>query len=145
MKPKLLTALLLGLTVFTVGCSDDKPVETAKPSTTSGRHHPVTDNVRAEGEASNSLKEKFSKAFSKACVARELKSSNNPEVDEPRLRENCDCIAEHLADDLAEVDAEKYLQDHEDTQALAMRFDAAAFFCLQNKPQPKGPHLFGRQ
>lgn len=97
------------------------------------------------GEASDSVKSKFVKAFSENCVTRETKNSVNKDIDEKRAVEACTCIAQHIAEDLAEVDAEKYIDDHEDTQTLEIKFDTAAFFCLQNKPQPRGPRLFGKQ
>ena len=96
------------------------------------------------GEASATVKQKFTGEFAKKCVARELKNSINKDNDQKRFEESCACIAKHIAEDLSDVDAEKYLQEHEDTQALEIKFDTAAFFCLQNKPQPKGPHLFGK-
>lgn len=151
MKLSPVCALLFGFAFISTGCSDDKsstePVKTGMVSTSNNptAHHPKEDNVQSPGEASKKLKQQFAEAFAQACVTRELKNSNNPDVEEKRFQENCACIAEHIADDLAEVDAEKYLEDHEDTQALGIKFDTAAFFCLQNKPQPKGPHLFGRQ
>lgn len=145
-----LCALILipALAVLATGCSDDKAEATknAAISAPSAKNKPVkTDNTVDYGEASDSVKNKFIKTFSQNCVARELNNSNNKDVDEKRFQQSCDCIAGHIADDLAEVDAERYLEDHEDTQTLGIKFDSAAFFCLQNKPQPKGPHLFGRQ
>ena len=145
-----LCALILipALAVLATGCSDDKAEATknAAISAPSAKNKPVkTDNTVDYGEASDSVKNKFIKTFSQNCVARELNNSNNKDVDEKRFQQSCDCIAGHIADDLAEVDAERYLEDHEDTQTLGIKFDSAAFFCLQNKPPPKGPHLFGRQ
>ena len=141
-------ALLLipALAILAVGCSDDKAEAPKTNVVSSAKTKAVkTDNAVDYGEASDSVKNKFIKAFSQNCVARELKNSANPDNDQKRFEQSCACIAEHIAEDLAEVDAEKYLDDHEDTQTLGIKFDSAAFFCLQNKPQPKGPHLFGRQ
>ena len=134
---KLLNLLIISLLAVLLGaCSDDKPENTAAK--------PAKPNHVDYGEASDTVKQKFEKAFSKKCVARELKNSVNKDTDQKRFEEACDCIADHIAKDLSEIDAEKYLQEHEDTQALEIKFDAAAYFCLQNKPQPKGPHLFGK-
>jgi len=141
--------LIPALAILATGCSDDKaqaPQTATAVGSPAAKAKPVkTENTVDYGEASDSVKNKFIKTFSQNCVARELKNSTNKEVDEKRFQQSCDCIAGHIADDLAEVDAEKYLEDHEDTQTLGIKFDSAAFFCLQNKPQPKGPHLFGRQ
>jgi hypothetical protein len=139
-------ALLLipTLALLTAGCSDDKAEAPAKQATAKSTAA-NKDNSVDYGEASDSVKQKFIAEFSENCVARELQNSVNKDNDEKRFQDSCGCIAKHIADDLADVDAEKYLEDHEDTQTLGIKFDAAAFFCLQNKPQPKGPHLFGKQ
>ena len=125
------------MTVLLSACSDDK---TANNLSKSGKNNHVD-----QGEASETVKQKFVTEFSKKCVARELKNSINKDIDEKRYTEACGCIAKHISENLSDVDAEKYLQEHEDTQALDIKFDTAAFFCLQNKPLPKGPHLFGKE
>ena len=141
---KLPTLLLIAMTtIFASACSDDKP-ENAAPEKGISKSKPTNNNNVDAGEASDSVKQKFEKVFSQNCLNRELKTSVNKDSDEKRFQASCDCIANHIAEDLAEVDAEKYLDDHEDTHTLQIKFDAAAFFCLQNKPQPKGPHLFGK-
>jgi len=144
--------LLLVLSLAVSACSDDQSPKTANAPQISSKKDiaktavkSATDNDLDYGEASDSVKRKFIKTFSKNCVTRELKNSVNQDIDEKRFNESCSCIAEHIAEDLAEVDAEKYLDDHEDTHTLQIKFDAGAFFCLQNKPQPKGAHLFGKQ
>lgn len=145
-KHALLSLLLLPALATLSACSDDKPGAAKSESAATAQVKPAKkENTVDYGEASDTVKNKFIKTFSQNCVARELKNATNKDVDEKRYQQSCDCIAGHIADDLAEVDAEKYLEDHEDTQTLGIKFDAAAFFCLQNKPQPKGPHLFGRQ
>lgn len=149
MKIKNISKLLLGVTfaslsMINIGCSSDEP-EAAKTSAPVATSKPKKENSVDYGEASDTVKQKFEKTFSKNCVTRELKNSVNKDSDEARFKATCDCIANHIAEDLAEVDAEKYLDDHEDTHTLQIKFDAGAFFCLQNKPQPKGPHLFGKE
>ena len=139
------TLLLILLPVLAVGvsaCSDDKPAETQ--TTTTQPKAAKKGNDVDYGEASDTVKQKFVKTFAKNCVTREMKNSVNKDIDEKRFTESCGCIAEHIAEDLAEIDAEKYLDDHEDTHTLQIKFDAAAYFCLQNKQQPKGPQLFGK-
>ena len=139
-------AIIYALAVFLNGCSDDKAknssTEKSTPATKLDKNHHVD---AAKGEAPESVKQKFINEFSKKCVARELKNSINKDVDQKRFEDSCGCIAKHIADDLADVDAEKYLVAHEDTQSLDIKFDQAAYFCLQAKPQPKGPHLFGKE
>jgi len=131
----IIAAMLLALT----GCSDDKSASSSEAPAKTGKNNHID-----YGEASDSIKSKFITAFAKKCVARELKNSINKDSDEKRFQDACDCIAKHIADDLAEVDAEKYLQEHEDTQTLEIKFDSAAYFCLQSKPQPKGPQILGK-
>jgi len=139
-KTSYLLATLIISTLTIVGCSSD---EAETPKTSAGTAKKAVHRVDS-GEATEPEKRQFEKEFSAKCVARELKNSNNKDVDQKRFEETCDCIAEHIMKDLSEIDAEKYLEDHEDTHTLQIKFDAAAFFCLQNKPQPKGPHLFGK-
>ena len=139
-------AIITAIAVLISACSEDKvpsksaekTAQTSKPAT---NHHVAA----GKGEAPDSVKQKFINAFSNNCVNRELKNSNNPEFDKKRFEDSCGCIAKHIADDLADVDAEKYLVAHEDTQSLDIKFDQAAYFCLQAKGLPKGPHLFGKE
>jgi hypothetical protein len=148
MKLISVSVAVIGLVLVGSGCSDDKSeqqsTKNAVVNNNPSAHHPKSDNVQSPGEATSSLKKKFSEEFTDACVKREMKNSNNPDVEEKRFKESCACIAEHMANNMAEVDAEKYLDDHEDTQTLDIKFDQAAYFCLQSKPMPKGPHLLGR-
>jgi hypothetical protein len=147
MKNKTILGLISAslFAIVLTACSDDQPepAKTEKNVATS-KVKASKDNDVDYGEASDTVKQQFIKTFSKNCVTRELKNSVNKDTDEKRFTESCSCIAEHIAEDLADVDAEKYLDDHEDTHTLQIKFDAGAFFCLQNKPQPKGPHLFGK-
>jgi len=142
-KKRLLPVIMFLFVLLLGACSNDKADKAAgAKGATGGQSHKLS-HVEP-GEASESVKQKFIKAFSNKCVERELKNSVNKDVDEKRFTENCDCIAKHIAADLADVDAEKYLQVHEDTRVLEIKFDSAAYFCLQNKPQPKGPHILGK-
>lgn len=148
MKNKSILGLITAscFAMLLTACSDDQPEPAKTEKTVATSKAKVSkDNVVDYGEASDTVKQKFIKTFANNCVARELKNSVNKDMDEKRFAESCNCIAEHIAEDLADIDAEKYLDDHEDTHTLQIKFDAGAFFCLQNKPQPKGPHLFGKQ
>jgi len=138
-----LSLVLVSVLALTVSaCSDDKPAETQPAASTKS---PKKENKVDYGEASDSVKKQFIKTFSANCVTRELKNSVNKDIDGKRFEQTCGCIAEHIAEDLADVDAEKYLDDHEDTHTLQIKFDAGAYFCLQNKAQPKGPHILNKQ
>ncbi len=139
-------AITSALVVLLSACSDDKAqssgTEKNAPASKLAKNHHVD---AGKGEAADSVKQKFINEFSNKCVSRELKNSNNPDFDKKRFEDSCSCIAKHIADDLADVDAEKYLVAHEDTQSLDIKFDQAAYFCLQAKGLPKGPHLFGKE
>ena len=139
-------AIISTLTLLISACSDDKTQSNSAEKTAPAAKQPKNHHVNAsQGEAPESVKQKFINEFSKKCVARELKNSNNPDVEKKRFEDSCGCIADHIAADLADVDAEKYLLAHEDTQSLDIKFDQAAYFCLQAKGLPKGPHLFGKE
>jgi len=139
-------AIISALAILVSACSDNKAqssgAEKTAPTSKPGTNHHV---AAGKGEANDSVKQKFVNEFSNKCVTRELKNSNNPDFDKKRFEDSCGCIAKHIADDLADVDAEKYLLAHEDTQSLDIKFDQAAYFCLQAKGLPKGPHLFGKE
>ena len=150
MKTKsILLVLLTGLSVVLLtACSDDKAV-TAKSETTAAstkkhvEHNPF-DHSHDE-VVTDVVKHEFEHEFADQCVARELKISNNPDVDKPRLDKDCMCIAQYMMKDLSGDEARKFLKEHENTHSLQIKFDAAAYFCVQNKQQPKGPHIFGKK
>ena len=146
-RQKLLSlAIISSFALLLSACSDDKTQSSSAVKNAPAAKPAVNHHVdAAKGEAPETVKQKFINAFSKTCVARELKSSVNKDLDQKRFEESCGCIAQHIADDLADVDAEKYLVAHEDTQSLDIKFDQAAYFCLQTKGLPKGPHLFGKE
>ncbi|MDT4332756.1 hypothetical protein ACQE3E_23065 [Methylomonas sp. MED-D] len=143
-KSKLIGAVLLSVAALTItACSDDKSQPAGSEKSAAKAKAPEKKHVE-HGEATDTAKFRFEKEFAQKCTERELRNSNNPDVDKPRLEESCGCIARHMSEDLADTEAEKYLKEHEDTHSLQIKFDAAAYFCLQNKPVPKGPHLFGK-
>jgi hypothetical protein len=137
-------AIISTLAVIVSACSDNN-APTNKPEKTTPPANHAKHTLSTPGEATDSVKQKFINEFSNRCISRELKNSNNPDVEKKRFADSCSCIANHIAENLADVDAEKYLQAHEDTQALDIKFDQAAYFCLQAKTLPKGPHLFGKE
>jgi len=83
-------------------------------------------------------KQKFEHEFANQCVTRELKNSSNPEADKARLSETCLCVAKYLMTDLTSQEAEKFLDEHENPESLVIRYDAAAYHCLQENA-PKAP------
>lgn len=137
---KVISILFFCISVlFQFGCSDKQPEKTSLANAQKNN-----DVSMSDGEATDSVKHKFEKIFAQKCVAREVKNAVNKDSDTDRFQEMCNCISKRIAKDLSEVDAEKYLQEHEDTKTLEIKFDDAAYFCVQAKPLPKGPHLFGK-
>ena len=47
--------------------------------------------------------------------------------------------------DLTAIEAEKFLKEKKTTQSLRIRFESAAYHCLQEKEQPKSLQLFNRR
>ncbi|MCK5926459.1 MAG: hypothetical protein KAG10_11225 [Methylococcales bacterium] len=115
---KIWLPLFIALTV--IACSDD-PAE----------------------KATDIEKHQFQKEFADDCVARELKNSVNTNSDKPRIEKSCTCIAKYMMKDLTGIEAEKVLEEDTDTQSLRIRFDNAAYNCLQ-EDTVKNPKIMGR-
>lgn len=96
-------------------------------------------------EITDLQKHKFEHDFAAQCVQRELKNSTNKEADEARLTKSCECIATYMMKDLTSQEAEKFIGQHEHPQSLRIKFEAAAYQCLQENAHPAGPKLFGKQ
>ncbi len=133
-----LTAVL-GVVVLLNGCSDDKPKTVAKKSA-----HAAFDHTHGM-EVTDLVKHKFEHDFAEQCVAREIKDSINKDVDKKRYTKPCLCIATFMMKDLTAVEAEKFLQEHKNTQSLRIRYENAAYHCLQEKARPKAAKLFGKR
>jgi hypothetical protein len=122
------------------GCSDSDEKE--KKATAEAKFNPF-DHTH-DVEVPDIQKHKFEHDFARQCVERELQNSVNKEADKERLTEDCMCIATYMMKDLTAKEAEKFITEHESPRSLEIKFDSAAFHCLQKKPLPKGPNLFGR-
>lgn len=135
---KLKLKMLVSIVIFAslTACSDDNENKSVKDvkSVFDHPHEKVTDIE----------KHKFEHEFSQDCVARELKNSVNKAEDKKRFEKSCMCISKFMMKDLTAVEAEKFLKEDKDTQSLRIRFDNAAYNCLQEKQPPKGPNLFGK-
>ncbi len=126
------------------GCSDEKTpsnkmqtngVEQATPISHTLLNTPVT----------ASDKQKFEQTFENQCVQRELKGSANPDNDKARVSKACQCIATFMMKDLTAIEAEKYLIEHENAQSLTIKYENAAYHCLQQKTPVPAVHLFSKQ
>ncbi|MEE9396520.1 MAG: hypothetical protein V3V31_05850 [Methylococcales bacterium] len=134
---KNIVTVLTVLTAFTisvalVGCSDDDSEHA------SGGHSHFSEIASVE-------KHKFEHEFAKQCVDREVSNSANKNHDRKRFEEPCLCIAEFMMKDLTDIEAEKFLAENKNAQSLRIRFDSAAYHCLQGAKQPQEPVLFGKR
>jgi hypothetical protein len=131
-------AAVLSVTLL-FGCSDDeeKTVAVDTPHNPFDHTHDV--------EVTDIQKHKFEHDFARQCVEREIQNSVNKEEDRERFTEPCMCIATYMMKDLTAQEAEKFITEHENPRSLQIKFDSAAYHCLQQKAPPKGPQLFGKQ
>jgi PBP1b-binding outer membrane lipoprotein LpoB len=135
----IITCLIFAL--FAAGCSDDQEKKTA---VTKKNAHDPFDHTH-DVEVTDVEKHKFEHDFAQQCVQRELEKSTNKAFDEDRWKKPCMCIATYLMKDLSAAEAEKFINEHKSTQSLVIKFESAAFHCLQAQAQPAGPKLFGKQ
>lgn len=98
----------------------------------------------AGGVVTDVEKESFENTFTKECVQRELKHSKNTNKDVDKLNKTCACISKHMLGDLTEVEADKFLKERKNTQSMRIRYDEAAYDCLQEDQVQPAPELFSR-
>ncbi|ESS73757.1 hypothetical protein MGMO_11c00640 [Methyloglobulus morosus KoM1] len=133
--------------VFTLaGCSDEE-----KPKQEQAVVQDQTPKVEQHSfdhphgpEVTDMQKHQFEHDFAAQCVDRELNNSTNKIEDAERLTKSCECIATYMMKDLTAQEAEKFITEHENPQSLRIKFEAAAYECLQEKAHPEGPKLFGK-
>jgi hypothetical protein len=122
-----------------VGCSDEKAPATNKVA----QKTPISHTLLG-AKVSDDDKQKFEKTFENQCVQRELKNSANPDNDKSRVSKACECISTFMMKDLTAIEAEKFLTEHENAQSLTIKYENAAYHCLQQKAPPQAAHLFGK-
>jgi PBP1b-binding outer membrane lipoprotein LpoB len=144
-KNSLISSLLFAIIAFSLsGCSDeDKTASTAKTQTATTVEH-TFDHPHGP-EVTDLQKHKFEHDFAAQCVDRELNNSTNKVEDAERLTKSCECIATYMMKDLTAQEAEKFISEHEHPQSLRIKYDTAAYECLQEKTKVAGPKLFGKQ
>lgn len=135
-----LQAILLSaaLALILSSCSDDEPKQQASKA-----HNPWDHSH--EAVVTDIQKHVFEHEFAAECVDREVKNSINKDNDRKRFAKPCMCIATFMMKDLTAIEAEKFLKEKKTTQSLRIRFENAAYHCLQEKEQPKSPQLFNRR
>lgn len=148
-KQRLLTLVAsLSMALLLTGCSDDKAVETKASAQAPAKEQKAVHNPFDHSHdevVTDVVKHQFEHEFADECVARETAKSVNPDVDKKRYADDCMCIAKYLMKDLSADEAKKFLKEHQNAQSLRIKFDAAAYFCLQAKQQPKSPQIFNRR
>lgn len=84
-------------------------------------------------KATWSEKGKFRNEFSEDCVTREKATAKEAGsiFDKDHVVKTCECIADYMDDHLTDDEAEEYLRDDNHNRSLQIRFDAAAYNCLQ--------------
>ena len=118
-------------------CSDDNSSQTAGQKFDHEHDGGVTDLV----------KHKFEHDFAKQCVDREIQNSTNKDADRERFAGSCLCIAKYMMQDLTAKEAEKFLNERKNTQSLRIRFENAAYNCLQKSKELQGkpPVIFNQR
>ncbi len=133
--PLIKTCLVAGLfclaTLTLSGCSDDN--DKAKKAADESVSHELL-NAKVTDEE----RQKFEHDFESQCIAREAAHAENKEEAAVRFTEPCRCIATYMMKNLTAIEAEKFLQEHQDAQSLRIKYENAAYHCLQQKTHPKG-------
>lgn len=114
-----------------IGCSSEESVEN-----NSGFDH-------GHGTGVGDLqKHKFAHAFAEQCMDRELRTSGYS--DRERFEKPCMCIATKMMENLTVKEAQKFLEEKKSTRSLEMRFNNAAYHCVDEQIQspPAGPVIF---
>lgn len=131
---------MLSAALLLSACTDEQAQEIAKEKGL-GQYkfdHPHGDEV------SDLVKHKFEHQFADECVAKEVVNSPNKAEDKKRWEKPCLCIASFMMKDLTAVEAEKFVNEKKHTQSMRIRYENAAYHCLQKKAQVKGPQIFGK-
>ncbi|MDF1582226.1 MAG: hypothetical protein RQ733_03645 [Methyloprofundus sp.] len=131
--------LSFSLVLILSACSDDEPTQQQAKKA----HNPF-DHTH-DATVTDIQKHVFEHDFAEQCVAREVAQSNNKEYDKQRYAKPCMCIAQFMLKDLTAIEAEKFIKENKNTQSLRIRFENAAYHCLQEKEQPKSPQLFNKR
>lgn len=142
---KVLSILIAVLLLSTItACSDD--AETSKAISKSSRQdkEPISHTL-ANAKVDNDEKQKFEQAFAEQCVQRELKHSTDPDNDKVRFEKSCTCIATYMMKNLTAIESEKFLVEHENAYSLKIKYDNAAYHCLQEKTPVQDPSFTHNQ
>ncbi|MGR8935197.1 MAG: hypothetical protein ACU837_12520 [Gammaproteobacteria bacterium] len=128
--------LVLLASLALAACSDSKEEGQTTAAVKASAPQPTFDHAHGK-EVSDPIKHKFEHDFAERCVEREVKADSNQDQYRDRIAKSCMCIAQHLMKDLTAKEAELFLDRHKDTQSLRIRYEAAAYKCLQQNAQAK--------
>lgn len=154
---RLLSALPLVAIVFLSACSDEKSSEVVTKnavvkteivgnsknmadSKVDDRQH-YKEMSKPADKANWVEKGKFNKEFSKDCIARELNSAGEAKVDKAYIEKTCNCIADYMDDHLTDQEADEFLKEDSHMRALQIRYDTAAYHCIQGADKVAEPKI----
>jgi len=144
-QQNLVLSIFICVAFALAGCSDEeKPKQEQATEQQAPKVESHTFDHPHGPEVTDMQKHKFEHDFAAQCVDRELNNSANKIEDAERLTKSCECIATYIMKDLTAQEAEKFMGEHEHPQSLRIKFEAAAYECLQEKAHPEGPKLFGK-
>ncbi len=150
-----LVVLSMVVVVFLSSCSDEKAVSTKQAEVASsivGNSKNMTANKLDDKQhykemsqpidkASWVEKGKFKKEFSKDCINRELQSAGKNKVDRNFIEKTCHCIADYMDEHLTDQEAEEFLGEDNHMRALQIRYDTAAYQCIQGAKKTVEPKI----
>jgi len=145
-KPLRLFVVGATLATFVAGCSDDKPKsQTLTPTTTTvskpapkDDHNPNPWDHSDEAPVTEAQKHQFERQFADQCVKREMAHAGN-NAEARQFSRACNCVADFMAKTLTPQEAEKFLIEHENPHSLEIKYENAAYHCVQQKQAPHEP------
>jgi len=161
-----LSVLPLVAVILLSGCSDDKTNNSKETSsnktvvtkkanidkTIVGNNKNMTTNILGDKQnykemsqpidkASWVEKGKFKKEFTKECIAREVANAGNKKADINYIEKTCNCIADYMDNKLTDQEADEYLKEGNNVRAFQIRYDAAAYECVQESQKVAEPKI----
>jgi len=85
-------------------------------------------------------KGKFKKEFTKDCITREVAVAGD-KVDLGYVEKTCACIANYMDNHLTDQEADEFLKEDNHVRSFQIRYDAAAFECVQESQKEVEPKI----
>jgi len=154
---RFLSVLPLAAVVFLSACSDDdnnkevvvKPAAIAKsivgnnknmtPNKMDDKQH-YKEMSKPLDKASWVEKGKFKKEFNKDCVTREVNLAGD-KADHKYIEKTCACITDYMDNHLTDAEADEFLKEDSHMRALQIRYDTAAYQCIQEDQKVAEPKV----